>query len=386
MSGGGVAGRGAVLRVAQVMAGAPEGGAELFFERLSVALHRAGDEVLPVVRRDTGRAGRLRGGGGVGGGGGGERGGGGGRGGGGLAPVELGFGGALDVLTRPRLRGALRRFAPRVAVAWMGRAARFAPRGEWVLAGRLGGYYDLSRFRRCDQLVANTRGLVAWIVAQGWPEARVRHLPNFAPDLAGVAAWPRGAAGSAGMAAGVARMPVAEGVPVVLALGRLHRNKGFDVLVRAMRRLPGVHVVIAGEGPERGALERLARGEGVAERLHLPGWTCDGAGLLAACDVLVCPSRQEPLGNVVLEAFSSGRPVVAAAAAGPAELVEDGRTGRLVAVEDEVALAGAIGAVLGDRALAARLAAAGRAEFERAHAETPVLAQWRAFLGSAGQG
>ncbi len=338
------------------MAGAPEGGAELFFERLSVALHRAGDSVLPVVRRDPGRVARLRAGG--------------------LSPVELGFGGALDVLTGPRLRRVLRRFAPRVAVAWMGRAARFAPRGDWVLAGRLGGYYDLSRFRRCDQLVANTRGLAAWIALQGWPEARVRHLPNFAPDLAGAPAWPRGVAGSAGM------VPVPDGVPVVLALGRLHRNKGFDVLVRAMRGLPGVHAVIAGEGPERGALERLARGEGVADRVHLPGWTRDGAGLLAACDVLVCPSRQEPLGNVVLEAFSAGRPVVAAAAAGPAELIEDGRTGRLVAVEDDAALAGAIGAVLGDRVLASRLAAAGRAEFERAHAEVPVLAQWRAFLCS----
>ncbi|MGI4977825.1 MAG: glycosyltransferase [Janthinobacterium lividum] len=342
------------MRVAQVMAGAREGGAELFFERLSVALHRGGDSVLPVVRRDAGRAGRLRAAG--------------------LAPVELGFGGALDLLTRPRLRRVLRRFAPRVAVAWMGRAARFAPAGDWVLAGRLGGYYDLSRFRRCDHLVANTRGLAQWIALQGWPEARVRHLPNFAPDLAGAAAWPRGRDGAG-------RVPVPEGVPLVVALGRLHRNKGFDVLVRAMRWLPGVHVVIAGEGPERVALERLARGEGVAERLHLPGWTQDGAGLLAACDVLVCPSRQEPLGNVVLEGFSAGRAVVAAAAAGPAELIEDGCTGMLVAVEDEVALGAAIGAVLGDRALASRLVAAGRAEFERAHAEAPVLAQWRAFLG-----
>ncbi len=348
-----MSGNGAALRVAQVMAGAAEGGAELFFERLSVALHRAGDRVLPVVRHDAGRAGRLRAQG--------------------LAPVELGFGGALDLATRPRLRGVLRRFAPRVAVAWMGRAARFAPTGDWVLAGRLGGYYDLARFQRCDHLVANTRGLAAWIAAQGWPGARVRFLPNFAPDLAGAAAWRRGS--------GVGHVPVPDGVPVVAALGRLHRNKGFDVLVRAMRRLPGVHVVIAGEGPERGALERLARGEGVAGRLHLPGWTQDGAGLLAACDVLVCPSRQEPLGNVVLEGFSAARPVVAAAAAGPAELIEDGRTGRLVAVEDDAALAGAIGAVLEDRTLALRIAAAGRAEFERLHAEGPVLAQWRAFLG-----
>ena len=64
------------------MAGAATGGAELFFERLCGALGRAGDEVLPVIRRDAARAGRLRDAG--------------------LSPVELGFGGALDLVTRWR--------------------------------------------------------------------------------------------------------------------------------------------------------------------------------------------------------------------------------------------------------------------------------------------
>ncbi|MFM7689345.1 MAG: glycosyltransferase, partial [Alphaproteobacteria bacterium] len=68
------------MRIAQVMAGAPIGGAEAFFERATIALHQAGDVVLPIIRRDAGRAARLRDAG--------------------LPPVELGFGGALDVLTR----------------------------------------------------------------------------------------------------------------------------------------------------------------------------------------------------------------------------------------------------------------------------------------------
>ncbi len=402
------------MRVAQIMAGAPEGGAELFFERLAAALHRAGDSVLPVVRREPARMARLRLHG--------------------LQPVGLGFGGAFDVLTRPRLQGALRRFGPRVAVAWMNRAARFTPRGDWVLAGRLGGYYDLSHYRRCDHLVGNTRGIAEWMVAQGVPARRVHHLPNFVPDLLGAAPM---------------RLAVPRGARVVLALGRLHRNKAFDVLVRALRLLPGVHLVIAGEGPERAALELLARGEGVADRLHMPGWLRNTAGLLAACDLLVCSSRYEPLGNVVLEAFSAGCPVVAAAAAGPVELIsgtprvfpahgsgarfeqwarhgatpqfsmsvwdaepigsraetgpesaaaqsmgrlavdvgshKDGapvQPGLLVPVEDAQALAVAIGAVLGDAALASVLAAAGRAEFERVHAEAPVLVRWRTFLAS----
>ena len=329
------------------MAGAPVGGAELFFERLTAALHRAGDAVLPVIRRDPARAARLAGAG--------------------LAPVQLRFGGALDLLTRPRLRVLLRAFAPTVVVAWMGRAARMTPRGDWVLAGRLGGYYDLRRFRACDHLIGNTRGIVEWIAGQGWPAARVHHLPNFAPDLHGAAPVP---------------LPTPPGAPVVLAPGRLHRNKAFDVLARALPLLPGVHAVIAGEGPERPALSALALDLGVADRLLLPGWTHDTAGLLAACDALCCPSRHEPLGNVVIEAFSAGRPVVAADADGPRELVAPGRDGLLVPREDPRSLADALGAVLGDGTLAARLALAGRARFEAEHAEAPVVARWRAGLAA----
>jgi glycosyltransferase involved in cell wall biosynthesis len=330
------------------MAGAASGGAELFFERLTGSLHRSGETVLPVIRRNPARAARLEA---VG-----------------LAPVQLTFGGALDLLTRPRLGRALRAFGPRVVVAWMNRAARAtssATRANgWVKVGRLGGYYDLRYYRGFDHLVGNTRGIVAWIREQGWPCERVHHLPNFAPDLAGAA--------PAALPPGL----------IVLALGRLHRNKGFDVLIRALPALPGVRAVIAGEGPERAALERLARELAVADRLEMPGWRSDQAALLAACDVLVCPSRIEPLGNVVIEAFSAARPVVAAAVAGPVELIDPGRTGLLVPPEDPARLAAAIRTVLEDAGLAAGLAAAGRAQWQAEYAEAPVVQRWRDALAA----
>ncbi|HLB97166.1 MAG TPA: glycosyltransferase [Acetobacteraceae bacterium] len=332
------------------MAGAPVGGAELFFERVSIALAGAGDQVLPIIRRNAARIAHLRAAG--------------------LAPAELAFGGPFDLFTGRRLAAELRRFAPRVTVAWMSRAAHFTPTGDWVLVGRLGGFYDLRHFRRCDHLVANTAGLTRWILAQGWPLARVHHLPNFAPDLAGAAPVPR------------ATLGVPDGVPLLLALGRLHPNKAFDVLVRALARLPRAHVVIAGEGPERASLEALARSVGVSDRVRLLGWRSDAAELLAAADLLVCPSRQEPLGNVVLEAWSAGRPVVAAAAAGPSELITPDRDGLLVPLEDETMLAVAIRALLDDPARAAMLARNGRARYEAGFAEAPVLARWQRFLGT----
>jgi glycosyltransferase involved in cell wall biosynthesis len=335
------------MRIAQVMAGAPTGGAELFFERLTIALAASGETVLPVIRRNAARAERLSCAG--------------------LAAVQLGFGGPFDVLTGRRLRTALREFAPRVAVAWMNRAARFTPRGDWVLAGRLGGYYDLAYYRRCDHLIGNTRGIVDWITQQGWPAARVHHLANFSPDMANAAP---------------ASLGLPNGVRVVLALGRLHPNKGFDVLVRALPALPGVHAVIAGEGPERAALLALAGREGVADRLHLLGWRADTAALLAAADLLICPSRHEPLGNVVIEAWSARRPVVAAAADGPRELITPASAGILVPQEDAKSLACAIGSLLDDPAGASALAEVGRLRYEAEHAEAPVVARWRQFLAT----
>ncbi|MGI4954164.1 MAG: glycosyltransferase, partial [Janthinobacterium lividum] len=225
----------------------------------------------------------------------------------------------------------------------------------------------LGYYRRCDHLVGNTRALAAWMVAQGWPAARTHYLPNFAPDLAG---------------ASPERLDVPPGAKLVLALGRLHRNKAFDVLIRALPHLPGVHAIIAGDGPERDVLTTLARSEGVADRLHLPGWRHDTAALLAGCDVLACPSRHEPLGNVVVEAFAARRPVVAAAAAGPRELIRPGEDGLLVPIDDQAALAISLGLVLETPALAARLAESGRARYETEFAEAPVLALWRDFLAT----
>lgn len=337
------------MRVAHIMAGAVNGGAELFFERLCIAQHAAGDAVLPVIRRDAARAARLR----VHG----------------LEPVELGFGGHLDLLTGYRLRRALTAFAPRVTVTWMNRASMHAVRGPWVSVGRLGGYYDLRYYRRCDHLVGNTRGIVDWLRRQGRAVGRIHYLPNFATDFAGTAP--------------ATDLPTER--PLLLGLGRLHTDKGFDTLIRALPALPDVTLAIAGEGPQLAALRALARHQGVAGRVHFLGWRRDAGALLKAADLFVCSSRIEPLGNMVIEAWSAARPVVAAAAAGPAELIRHGQDGLLTPLENPHALAIAIASVLDDPARANALAEAGRHRFEAEFAEARVLAAWRDFLDRVGR-
>jgi glycosyltransferase involved in cell wall biosynthesis len=340
------------MRIAQVMAGAPQGGAELFFERMTLALAQSGQVVLPVVRGDSGRGGRLLAAG--------------------LRPVELPFGGPFDLLTRPRIARALRHFRADVAVAWMSRAAAKMPRGPWLNVGRLGGYYDLKYFRACNHLVGNTRGIVDWIAAQKkWPRERVHYLPNFVDDFAETEAASRAALG------------VPDDAMMMLGLGRLHAVKGFDVLVRAAARLPDTYCVIAGEGPERRRLEALIAELGVGARVKLLGWREDSGALLKAADIFVSSSRHEPLGNMVLEAFSAQTPVLAAKAEGPLEVIRHGEDGVLVPLNDDAALADAARAMLGDVRLRVKLALAARQRFAAEFSRDVVVAAWLDFLANA---
>lgn len=335
------------MKVLQAMAGAPHGGAEAFFVRLVSALARDGVQQCVAIRRDRARAAVLR-----------EA---------GVSPIQLPFGGMLDWRTRPGLRAAIGGFRPDVVLTWMNRATRFCPSGRFVHAARLGGYYNLKYYRRCDHLVANTRGIADYLLREGWPADRVHHLPNFVDP-------PSGAAVSR------ASLGTPEDAPLLVALGRLHANKAFDVLLAALADLPRAYLWLAGDGPEQAVLQAQARTLGIAERVRFLGWRDDAGELIQAADVFVCPSRHEPLGNVVIEAWAAGKPVVAAAAAGPRELIVDRVDGLLVPIDDAGALRQALDEAIAGQAMAAQLALAGQARYEAAFTATQVVRAYRNFF------
>lgn len=335
------------MKVLQVMAGGRVGGAEAYFERLIPALKRAGLEQRAVIRHHPGRAARLEAAG--------------------IGVRQLAFRRPFGFITRRALAGEIARFAPDLVLSWMSRAASYCPAGKALHLGRLGGYYDLKYYRRCDHLIGNTPDIVDYLVAQGWPAERAHYLPNFV-DSGVQPAVPRAA------------LVTPERVPLLLGLGRLHVNKAFDVLLRALAQIPSAHLWLAGEGPERRRLTKLADQLKITERVRFLGWRSDVPALLAACDLLVCPSRHEPLGNLVLEAWAQGRPVVAAGAQGPAALITQDQTGILVPRDDSDALAAAVERVLGDPVLTARLAAGGRAAYEAEFTESAVVARTLALF------
>lgn len=164
-----------------------------------------------------------------------------------------------------------------------------------------------------------------------------------------------------------------DGGPVVLTVARLERQKALDVLLTAMARLDGAHLVIVGDGSLEGDLRALATSLGIGERVHFVGWTPHVGDFLHAADVFALSSTWEARALAVQEAILAGLPVVATAVGGLPELVADGYSGRLVPPGDPTALADALRQTLGAREQAALFAERARAALESSYSDTEML-------------
>jgi glycosyltransferase involved in cell wall biosynthesis len=156
-------------------------------------------------------------------------------------------------------------------------------------------------------------------------------------------------------------------------VGRLDPLKNQVALVDAfadvVARLPGerdrLRLVIAGDGPARGAIETRIRERGLGKLAWVAGVRRDVQQMLTALDVFVLPSLNEGISNTILEAMATGLPVVAASVGGNAEVVENDRTGILCAESAPSAIAEALARYLAEPGLAQRHGAAGRARAEQ---------------------
>ena len=220
---------------------------------------------------------------------------------------------------------------------WPERTGRFR--------GRLAKRVMLRALPQADGIVAVSRGVAErWSRAARIPRARITTIHNpVSPDLAR-------------RAEAVPDHPLVgplfgpEAPPVVLGVGRLTRQKDFPTLMRAfasVREERTARLLILGEGPERGRLERLAASLGLGGEVSFPGQVENPYAVMARAALLALSSRWEGLPLVMIEALACGCPVVSTdCPAGPAEILEDGRYGRLTPVGDPAALAEAILATL----------------------------------------
>ena len=336
-----------MTRLLQVMAGARNGGAELFFSRLAIALSEIGYSQKVVIRKNKERFQQLK-----------ES---------DVDVTEMRFGGPLDFLTSYKLRKLAADYQPEVVLTWMTRATQKLPKGAFKHVARLGGYYNLQKYRKCDYLIGNTQTIINYMTQHGWPSDKIIYIPNFVDERKG-----------SPLERSMFDTPT--GFPIILALGRFHKNKGFDVLLEALASIPDVFLWLAGDGAQKQTLMRIADNLKISNRVRFLGWRSDTADLLAAADALICPSRHEPLGNVILEAWAQGKPVIAAASDGPKELITSGKNGFLCEIDNPTNLADKVKMLLSDANLAKELASEGRQTYERNFSKKIIVQQYTDFF------
>jgi len=180
--------------------------------------------------------------------------------------------------------------------------------------------------RRISGFLAISEAVRAQMLERGEaPAERIHLVPN---GMSGIAASPEAALGIR------REFGFGTDTPLLVCVARLEREKDILTLLRALplvrRGVSEARLLVVGEGAERASLEAEARALGVADAVQFAGFREDARAAIAAADVFVLPSLEEPFGLVLLEAMALKRPIVATAVGGPLEIVADGVTGRLV--------------------------------------------------------
>jgi glycosyltransferase involved in cell wall biosynthesis len=239
------------------------------------------------------------------------------------------------------------------------RLARIVPvvavrRVDFPLRGAL----SRAKYRACDRVIAVSEAIRGVLERDGVSSSRLRVVYEGVPD--------RGK-GPGGAREARLALGVPDGAPIVGNVAALTAHKDHATLLEAaalvLRARPDTRFVILGEGELRPALEAQRRALGLEDRVLLPGFRSDLDRLLPAFDVFCLSSRMEGLGTSLLDAMSFGLPVVATAAGGIPEAVEDGVTGRLVPPRAPEPLATALLELLGNEARGRAMGEAGRARF-----------------------
>lgn len=300
------------IKLLHVMAGGDVGGAENIFLEDVLALADAPEITQYVVTRDEKhRINKLR-----------ER---------NIPFATAKFNNWWPFPTRAKMKKAVAEFKPHIIQYWMGRAGQFAVTGNHVNVAWYGGYYNrLKRFSTCSHHIVLTRDLRRHVLESGVQDNDVSIIHTMANFPTNITPQSREA------------LNTPKDATVLLGLARLHWKKGFDVFLKALVELPNCVAWIAGDGPLKDELHALANQLGVMDRVRFLGWRNDREALLKACDICVFPSRYEPFGTVMVDAWAMQVPLIAADAQGPAAYMRDGENGLLIPKDDVQALVAAV--------------------------------------------
>jgi glycosyltransferase involved in cell wall biosynthesis len=334
-----------VIKVAQVLAGAAQGGAENFYTRIVCELAKESTlSQCAFTRPHSEREFSFSNAG--------------------VSVNTFKFGSAVHWLDHSKFRKALRKYKPDIVLTYMNRATSITPKGSYKLVARLGHYYDLKYYRHCDYWIGITKGICDYLIGEGLPADKVFHIPNFVNE---VVAEPLSRAS----------FNTPKDVPILFALGRLHTHKGFDILVQALAKAKTDAVLwLAGDGPEKANLQALVKELNLEQRVKFLGWRSDVNALMSTADLFICPSRHEGLGSIIIEAWFNRCPMIATASQGPKELITHEKNALLTPIDDVDSLTLAMESLLNDPNKAALLAEQGFAEYKTLYSRDIIIKQY----------
>jgi len=339
-------------RVLQAITGEPFGGTERFFERLVMALHRDGIQQLVVLRALADRVERLRDAG--------------------LHPVPMKFEG-LDLFIRRRVHQHVKRFQPGLAVAWTPDVVSVLTGMGVPVLGRWGSGRPLDPFRHCQHLLVHSGDDQTRLLEAGWPTDRVHLLPPLVDQAPAEA---------------VARRTLftPQQAPLMFVATRLSDRRDLHTILRVLQRLPDVYLWIAGDGPERDALEHTAYELGIKPRVRFLGWRDDLGPLYAACDLVLCTGRDRVPDHGALEAWARGKPVVAVGRPDRQSVLRPNENVLVLPEDDPLTIVQGLKWVLSEPGALQTLGARGYHVFGHGYTEAQVLAAYRGLFEHLARG
>ena len=275
------------LKVLNIIAGSKYGGAEIFFERLVKSFEKDKNIKQKVIlRSSSNRFSNLK------------------------AVIQdieqIALFNNFNIFCHFKIESIIKKFSPDIILTWMNRASRLLPYKKYrneIRVGRLGGYYKIKNYLKCDYLITNTLDIKNYVISQGWDTKKVEFIPNFVNENNSL-------------------ITQKQNNVKLLCMGRFHNNKAFDILIKAMTFLPTYELVIVGNGKLKSFYEVLIRRYKLSDRVKIYDWTSNISEFMNKSSILICPSRHEPFGNIVVDGWAHRIPVVASDTGGPAEMIK----------------------------------------------------------------
>lgn len=283
------------IKILSLLGSNGNGGAENFFDRLILSLNKRKEiDIQAAIRKNKNRFQTYRK----------NK----------INVDKIPFLNTFSFITHYNLKKICRKFNPDIIFSMMNRASSMLggiPETKAKKIGRLGGYYKLKYYTHCDYLIANTPNIKEYIIVNGWDKKKVTYLPNFAQEKKSTKQLRKGNGKNF----------------ILLGVGRFHENKNFEILVKALKYLKDCQLWLVGSGKLKKNYLSLAQNDNTINKLKIFDWTEKIQTFYSNADILVCPSRIEPLGNIILEGWYHKIPIIASDASGPNYLINHGFNG-----------------------------------------------------------